>query len=217
MRFIGNRSSGRMGFALAEQAALRGATVTLVAANVSLTPPPSATVIAVTTAQELGAACAREFDRADVLLMAAAVADFRPANPAQIKLKKTGNPPPPLQIELEPTEDVLSALAARRRPDQVLVGFAAEHGEGAVAYGRDKLQRKRLDAIVVNDISQSGIGFDSLENEVTIIVADGERRVARASKDRVAASVLDEVQELRAIKESSDRAVRADPNRRARV
>ena len=88
-------------------------------------------------------------------------------------------------IELEPTEDVLSALAARRRSDQVLVGFAAEHGDGAVDYGREKLERKRLDAVVVNDISRAGIGFDAAENEVTILAADGrERHVARAGKDR---------------------------------
>jgi phosphopantothenoylcysteine decarboxylase/phosphopantothenate--cysteine ligase len=215
VRYIGNRSSGRMGFALAEQAARRGAAVTLVAANVALPAPPGVRLIEVGTAAELGAACAREFDACDVLLMAAAVADFRPRAPAETKLKKDLGTP---KIELEPTEDVLSTLAARRRPGQVLVGFAAEHGDGAVGYGLSKLERKRLDAVVVNDISRPGVGFDASENEVTILVAGGaERRIARARKDQIAAGVLDQVEELRARKECSDRAPRADAHRAARV
>ncbi len=210
VRYIGNRSSGRMGYALAEQAARRGADVTLVAANVSLAPPPGVELIEVATAAELAAACRAEFDRCDVLLMAAAVADFRPRRPSRTKLKKDQGVP---QIEYEPTEDVLSALAARRRPGQVLVGFAAEHGDGTVAYGREKLERKGLDAIVINDVSRPGIGFDSPENEVTILTGTGsERHVARAGKDRVAGVVLDEVAQLRiGGKESDHRAVRADP------
>ena len=101
-------------------------------------------------------------------------------------------------IELEPTVDVLSALAARRRPGQVIVGFAAEHGDGALAYAREKLSRKRLDALVLNDISVQGIGFDAADNEVTILTAGGgERQIARASKQEVARAVLDEVQRLR--------------------
>jgi phosphopantothenoylcysteine decarboxylase/phosphopantothenate--cysteine ligase len=215
VRYIGNRSSGRMGFALARQAARRGAQVTLVAANVALPAPPAVNVIEVQTAAELAEACEREFDDCDVLLMAAAVADFRPREPAQTKLKKDRGAP---TIELEPTEDVLAALGARRRPDQVLVGFAAEHGGDPAAYGLDKLERKRLDAIVVNDISKPGIGFDANENEVTIVTAGGdERAVARAGKERIADCVLDQVVQLRARKESGDRAVRADPNRATRV
>ncbi len=210
VRYIGNRSSGRMGFALAEQAARRGAQVKLVAANVTLAPPAGIEVIEVATAAELSAACAREFDACDVLLMAAAVADFRPRAPALTKLRKT-DPATPPRIELEATEDVLSALSDQRRAGQVLVGFAAEDGDRALAYGAEKLQRKGLDAIVVNDISQPGIGFDAPENEVTILTRLGrERRVARAGKDRVAAAVLDEVSELRAGKESHDRAVGTD-------
>ncbi len=214
VRYLGNRSSGRMGFALAEWAARRGAQVTVVAANVALPPPPGVTVVAVGTAAELATACRARFDGCDVLLMAAAVADFRPRNPAPRKLKKSDSPIPP-QLELEPTEDVLSGLAARRRPDQVLVGFAAEHGDGALAYGRDKLARKHLDAIVINDISQPGIGFDALQNEVTIILADGAERVLpRSRKEQIAAGVLDEVDKLLA-KESTDRALRTDPARAA--
>ena len=215
VRYIGNRSSGRMGFALAREAARRGAEVTVVAANVALEPPPNVRLVKVGTAAELAAACAAEFDACDVLLMAAAVADFRPSAPAATKLKKDQGAP---RIELEPTEDVLSALARRRRPAQVLVGFAAEHGEDAVRYGREKLERKRLDVVVVNDISRPEIGFDASENEVTVVLASGrDRHVAKAGKERVAASVLDEVEELLAKKEPSDRAVRADPYRTAGV
>ncbi len=215
VRYIGNRSSGRMGFALAAAAARRGAEVTLVAANVALDPPAGVKLVTVGTAAELKQACEPEFDRADVLLMAAAVADFRPSAPAPSKLKKDRGTP---QIELEPTEDVLSALAARRRSGQVLVGFAAEHGEGALDYARDKLERKRLDAVVVNDISNPEIGFDAPDNEVTVLIAGGsEHKITKTGKDRVAERVLNEVEALRARKESSDRAVRADPNRVARV
>jgi phosphopantothenoylcysteine decarboxylase / phosphopantothenate---cysteine ligase len=132
------------------------------------------------------------------------VADFRPARAAATKLKKDQGTP---ALELEPTDDVLSGLAERRHPGQVLVGFAAEHGEGAVGYGRGKLERKRLDAVVVNDIAAAGIGFDAAENEVTILTADGgERQVARARKDQVARAVLDEVERIR--REGSDGAVR---------
>jgi phosphopantothenoylcysteine decarboxylase / phosphopantothenate---cysteine ligase len=196
VRFIGNRSSGRMGFALAERAARRGAEVTLVAANA--TPPGCAysRLIEVGTAAELQQACEREFDRCEIVLMAAAVSDFRPASPAATKLKKEDGVPEP--IELAATEDVISGLAARKRPDQLLIGFAAEHGDGALAYGRDKLERKRLDAVVVNDISQPGIGFDALDNEVTIVALDGrERHVSRGSKGQIADAVLDEVERLR--------------------
>jgi phosphopantothenoylcysteine decarboxylase / phosphopantothenate---cysteine ligase len=215
VRYIGNRSSGRMGFALAAQAARRCAEVTIVAANVELAPPLGVTVIEVETAAQLASACAREFEACDVLLMAAAVADFRPRDVAAHKLKKDAGAP---RVELEPTEDVLSALAAKRRPGQVVVGFAAEHGDGALAYGRGKLERKRLDAVVVNDISQPGIGFDATANEVTILTAGGaERRLAKASKERIADGVLIEVEKLLAGKENDDRAVRADPYRAARV
>jgi phosphopantothenoylcysteine decarboxylase/phosphopantothenate--cysteine ligase len=194
VRYIGNRSSGRMGVALAAQAARRGAEVTLVAANLALPVPAGVRVVDVQTAAELERACEKEFEPADVLVMAAAVADFRPAHPAQTKLKKDQGVP---KLQLEPTEDVLSALSSRRRHDQVLVGFAAEHGDDAVRYGRDKLRRKGLDAVVVNDVSRPGIGFDAEENEVTIVSAAGERRVAQASKSLIAQAVLDEVERLR--------------------
>jgi phosphopantothenoylcysteine decarboxylase/phosphopantothenate--cysteine ligase len=197
VRFIGNRSSGRMGYALAAAALRRGAEVTIVAANVALEAPAGARVVPVRTAAELALATLAEAERADVAVMAAAVADFRPVAPVAHKLKKTG-PAAPSSIELAPTEDVLSALAERRRPGQLLVGFAAEHGEQAEHYGREKLERKRLDAIVVNDISRPGIGFDAADNEVLILTPDGARReVPRTSKAQVADAVLDEIERLR--------------------
>jgi phosphopantothenoylcysteine decarboxylase / phosphopantothenate---cysteine ligase len=208
VRFVGNRSSGRMGVALAAEAARRGAEVTLLAANIVPAPPAGVRVHRVETAAELARACDEEFDACDVLLMAAAVADFRPAHPADEKLKKDHGTP---TIELEPTPDILSGLARRRRPEQVLVGFAAETGAGAIEYGQAKLERKRLDAVVVNDVGKPGIGFDVLENEVTILTTDREPRpVALASKQDIARAVLDEVQRLRTTtREVVDGATRA--------
>ena len=132
--------------------------------------------------------------------MAAAVADFRPAGAADDKIKKEGRDG--LSLDLEPTTDVLAALSADRRAGQVLIGFAAEHGDVAVAGGRGKLERKGLDAVVVNDISQPGIGFDSAENEVTIVTRAGDRPVARASKAEVAAAIVDAIEELRVARQA---------------
>jgi phosphopantothenoylcysteine decarboxylase/phosphopantothenate--cysteine ligase len=214
VRFVGNRSSGRMGFALAHEAVRRGAEVAVIAANVDLDPPPRARIIPVHTAAELATACRSELAGCDVLLMSAAVADFRPAGPVNRKLKKDQGVP---KLELEPTEDVLSALAQLRREDQILVGFAAEHGDDAVEVGRGKLERKRLDALVVNDISRPGIGFEASENEVTILTADGaERHVPRSRKEHVAGAVLDEVERLRAMRGGMD-GTRAGTRSPARV
>ena len=196
VRFIGNRSSGRMGFALAAEAARRGAAVTVVVANVALPRDPAVRYVDVATTAELAAACAAEFERTDVLLMAAAVADYRPAAAHPGKIKKT-DAGAELALALERTEDVLAGLAGRRRSGQVIVGFAAEAGEGAVAYGRDKLARKQLDAVVVNDIAVAGIGFDAGDNEVTIVTGDTERHVPRTTKAEVASAILDTVLSLR--------------------
>ena len=195
VRFVGNRSSGRMGLALAEEAARRGADVTLVAANVAL-PLPAVPAIPVETTAELEAAVRERFPEADVLIMAAAPADFRPAAPTDSKISREGSEG--LSIDFEPTTDIVAAVAAERRPDQTVIGFAAEHGEGAVERGREKLSRKGLDAVVVNDIARSDIGFDSTDNEVTIVLPDGEREVGRRPKVEVAAAILDEVERLRA-------------------
>jgi phosphopantothenoylcysteine decarboxylase / phosphopantothenate---cysteine ligase len=192
VRFIGNRSSGRMGFALAEAAKRRGANVTVVAANVSLPRTAGIDYVDVGTAAELAAACASRFDACDVLIMAAAVADYRPeaAHGGKLKKDQTGEE---LNLRLVRTTDVLSSLADRRRPGQLLVGFAAEHGAGALDYGRGKLERKKLDAVVVNDVSGAGIGFDASDNEVWIVKADGEHHVPKTSKDAVADAILDHV------------------------
>jgi phosphopantothenoylcysteine decarboxylase/phosphopantothenate--cysteine ligase len=195
VRFVGNRSSGRMGFALADEAAALGAGVTVIAANVGLGRSARVRYLDVTTAAELQDACAAQFAQADVLLMAAAVADYRPAVAAQTKLKKDAREE--LVIALERTPDILSGLAAIRRADQTVVGFAAEHGDGALAYGRDKLARKGLDAIVVNDIGRTDIGFEGSDNEVTIVTAAGERHVPRASKAEIARAILEVVGDLR--------------------
>jgi phosphopantothenoylcysteine decarboxylase/phosphopantothenate--cysteine ligase len=191
VRFVGNRSSGRMGFALADEAARRGATVTVLAANVSLPRQAGITYVDVETAAELAAAAEARFDACDVLLMAAAVSDYRPAEPHAGKLKK--DRAEELRLRLVRTTDVLATLAARRRPGQLLVGFAAEHGPGAVEYGRGKLARKDLDAVVVNDVGEPGIGFDAQDNAVTVVTADAELPVPRASKAEVAAAILDAV------------------------
>ena len=196
VRFLGNGSSGRMGLALAQVARARGAQVSVIAANVALPAPAGVAWHEVATAAELAAACEREFPTCDVLLMAAAVADFRPAEPANGKLKKAGRER--LRLELEATPDVLSALAAQRRAGQTLVGFAAEHGAGAIEYGRGKLRDKRLDAVVVNDISRADIGIGADSNEVAILTATGEQHVARAPKEQVAEAILDAVERLRA-------------------
>jgi phosphopantothenoylcysteine decarboxylase / phosphopantothenate---cysteine ligase len=197
VRFIGNRSSGRMGVAIAHEAAALGADVVLVAANVDLPGDPRVRRVGVATAAELQAALEAEFDACDVLVMAAAVVDFRPARVHEGKLKKTGGQED-LEVRLERTPDILAGLAARKRAGQTVVGFAAEHGGGALEYGREKLTRKGLDAIVVNDVGQAGIGFDAADNEVTIVTAGGERHVPRAAKAEVARAVLAEVRRLRA-------------------
>ena len=207
VRFVGNSSSGRMGIALAAAARARGAEVTLIAANVSLPAPAGVRVVEVATAAELKEAAEREFERCEVLLMAAAVADFAPVAAAG-KIKKGGRER--LELVLEPTPDVLSGLSAARRPGQTLVGFAAEDGPQGLEHARGKLAAKGLDAVVFNDISRGDIGFDAAENEVTILTsgdppsrgaggngAVAARHVPRASKEQVAGEILDAVERLR--------------------
>jgi phosphopantothenoylcysteine decarboxylase/phosphopantothenate--cysteine ligase len=205
VRFLGNRSSGRMGFALAAEAARRGAGVTVIAANVGLQRDPAIRYVDVQTTEDLLEACEAEFDTADVLLMAAAVADFRPREQQAGKIKKleTGAE---LDLALVRTPDVLAALAERRRPDQLLVGFAAEHGPEAVPNARGKLERKKLDAVVVNDVSQPGIAFDAPDNEVVIVMREREVPVPKAAKELVAREILDAVLSRR-----SDSPVRVAP------
>ena len=192
VRFIGNRSSGRMGIALAAAATRRGAEVTLIAANVALPEPAGVRRIDVETAAELAAAAATEFGSTHVLLMAAAPADFRP-QAAPGKLRREGA----LDLHLEPTEDILAGLAADRKPGQTIVGFAAEHGNDPFR-AREKLIRKGADLIVLNDVSDPAIGFESLENAATLISSDDEIALPQASKDEIAEQILDRMDRLRA-------------------
>jgi phosphopantothenoylcysteine decarboxylase/phosphopantothenate--cysteine ligase len=193
VRFVGNRSSGRMGLALAAAAARRGADVTLVAANVSLPAPPGVRRIDVETAAELDVAVRAEFPRAQLLLMAAAPADFRPTDIAGEKIKRGGGD---LELRLEPTEDILAGVANERRAGQTVVGFAAETGEGRVARARSKLTSKGADMIVLNDVSDPRIGFDSERNAVTLVGADFEDAVAIDSKEAIAEAILARVDRI---------------------
>ena len=190
VRFLGNRSSGRMGAALAAEARRRGADVTLIASNLSVPVPVGVHVVPAPTAEDV----ARETlgRDADVVLMAAAVADYRPAAPKTGKRAKDGGT---WTVELEPTTDVLRELGARRENGQVLVGFAADSGERGLERAREKLAAKQVDLVVFNDVSRDDIGFDSTDNEVVLVARDGERRLEKAAKERIAAAILDAVVE----------------------
>ena len=192
VRFLGNRSSGRMGVALAEEAARRGAEVTLVASNLTVTPSTALQVVQAPTAADVEREVLARGD-ADVVLMAAAVADYRPARVAAGKRPKDEET---WELELEPTADVLAVLGERRTNGQVLVGFAAEASENGLARAREKLQRKRVNLIVFNDVSRADVGFDAIDNEVVIVSAGGERHVPKAPKEQIAAAILDEVERL---------------------
>jgi phosphopantothenoylcysteine decarboxylase / phosphopantothenate---cysteine ligase len=192
VRFLGNRSSGRMGVALAEEARLRGAEVTLVAANLAVSAPGSVELVAAATAAELEREVLARSD-ADVVVMAAAVADYRPAEPSPEKRPKSDEP---WTVTLEPTADVLRQLGEQRRDGQVLIGFAADRGETGLARAREKLAAKRTDLIVFNDVSRGDIGFDTAENEVVLVSAEGERRIQKAPKERIASEIVDEIVRL---------------------
>ena len=191
VRFVGNRSSGRMGVALAAEARRRGAQVTLLGANLAVSPPAGVELVDTPSAADLERV-ALERD-ADVVIMAAAVADYRPLVSLPTKRPKDREG---WTLQLEPTTDVLATLGERRRPGQLLVGFAADHGEQGLERARMKLANKRADLFVFNDVTRSDIGFESVDNEVTLVTAAGERHVAKASKDEIAAAVLDEVERL---------------------
>lgn len=191
VRYITNRSSGRMGYALAEAALRRGAKVVLVSGPVSIQPPGGAEVVPVETAEQMREAVLQRLEHSSVVIATAAVSDYRPRTPARQKIKRSG----PMALELEPTADILGEVA-RRRQNQVVVGFAAET-ENALENARKKLGAKSLDAIVVNDVSRPGIGFDSERNAVTIIAHDEVIEVPETSKWEVAQRVLDQVVRLR--------------------
>lgn len=189
VRFLGNRSSGRMGVALAEEARLRGADVTLVAANLAVAPPGKVELVAAPTAAELEREVLARAD-ADVVVMAAAVADYRPASPSAAKHRKDGDR---WTVELEPTRDVLLELGARRRPGQILIGFAADRGKTGLERAREKLAAKRSDLIVFNDVGRDDIGFDAAANEVVLVSETGERTVPKNAKEQIACEIMDEV------------------------
>ena len=187
VRFLGNRSSGRMGAALAAEARRRGAEVTLIAANLSVPSPVGVDVVEAPTAEDVARETLARGD-ADVVVMAAAVADYRPAEAQEGKRPKDD-----WTVTLEPTTDVLRELGARRTNGQLLVGFAADRGQRGLERAREKLDNKRADLIVFNDVGRDDIGFDSAENEVVLVSADGERRIEKAAKERIASTILDEV------------------------
>jgi phosphopantothenoylcysteine decarboxylase / phosphopantothenate---cysteine ligase len=190
VRYLGNRSSGRMGAALAEEARRRGADVTLLAANLTVPAPAGVHTIETPTAAAMLAAADLDFDLA---LLAAAVADYRPAAALAGKRAKTAEG---WTLELEPTVDIANTLGERKRPGQVVVAFGAEHGEEGLARKRGMLDAKNVDLVVYNDVSRADIGFDAAENEVVLVTRAGERRVAKAPKQVIAAAILDEAERL---------------------
>jgi phosphopantothenoylcysteine decarboxylase / phosphopantothenate---cysteine ligase len=193
VRFIGNRSSGRMGVALAAEARRRGAEVTLVASNLTVAAPRGVEVVEAPTAADVEREVGARAEKADVVLMAAAVSDYRPSEALQGKRPKDERPWP---IDLEPTADVIAGLAGLRSNGQILVAFGAGDGEAGLERKRRMLTDKGVDLVVYNDVSRDDIGFDSPDNEVVIVGRNGERRVGKAPKSRVAAEILDEVEAL---------------------
>jgi phosphopantothenoylcysteine decarboxylase / phosphopantothenate---cysteine ligase len=193
VRFIGNRSSGRMGVALAAEARRRGAEVTLVASNLTVAAPRGVEVVEAPTAADVEREVGARAEKADVVLMAAAVSDYRPSEALEGKRPKDERPWP---IDLEPTADVIAGLAGLRSNGQILVAFGAGDGEAGLERKRRMLTDKGVDLVVYNDVSRDDIGFDSPDNEVVIVGRNGERRVGKAPKSRVAAEILDEVEAL---------------------
>ncbi len=195
VRFISNRSSGKMGFALAQAASSRGATVILIQGFTSTKPPRDVHTVSVGSAEEMRAAVSREFAKATIFIGAAAVADYRPKQPAQNKIKKST---PALTLELERTTDLLAEIAQQRTKNQLVVGFAAET-ENLLGNAQQKLRAKNLDMIVANDVSSTESGFDSESNAVTILVPGNSQHVEvpRASKREIADRILDEIVKAR--------------------
>jgi phosphopantothenoylcysteine decarboxylase/phosphopantothenate--cysteine ligase len=193
VRFVGNRSSGRMGVALAAEARRRGARVTLLGANLAVAVPAGVELVETPTASELETEALARAVEADVVIMAAAVADYRPAEALAAKRPKDRSG---WSLELEPTTDILARLGERRVPGQVLVGFAADEGERGLERAREKLATKHADLFVFNDVGRPDIGFESTDNEVTLVRGGSEQTIAKAPKDEIAAAILDEVERL---------------------
>jgi phosphopantothenoylcysteine decarboxylase/phosphopantothenate--cysteine ligase len=192
VRFLGNRSSGKMGYALADAAQSRGAKVVLVSGPTALHPPARCEVVKVITADEMRNAVLDRMKDATLVVKAAAVADYKPVNVAEHKLKRTG----PMTLELAPTEDILAEVVRRRRPGQLIIGFAAET-ENRMENGRAKLLRKGADAIVVNDVSGDGVGIDADNNAATFLTASTVIEMHEMPKRKLADRILDEVLALR--------------------
>jgi phosphopantothenoylcysteine decarboxylase/phosphopantothenate--cysteine ligase len=192
VRYIGNRSSGKMGYALAEAAQQRGARVVLISAPTALSAPAGCEFVPVTTAGEMRSAVMNRLGESTIVIKAAAVADYKPRAVAEQKLKRSG----PLVLELEPTEDILAEIVRRARPGLLVIGFAAET-ENALAHGRDKLLRKGADAIVLNDVGRAGLGFDSDRNAATFLTHHTALDLPEMSKRALADRILDEVLGLR--------------------
>ncbi|MBV8079626.1 MAG: bifunctional phosphopantothenoylcysteine decarboxylase/phosphopantothenate--cysteine ligase CoaBC [Actinobacteria bacterium] len=192
VRFLGNRSSGRMGVALAEEARRRGADVVLLAANIAVPAPIGVETIPTPTAETMLEA-ALALEDVDVAILAAAVADYRPAEAFATKRPKTSEA---WTLELEPTGDIARALGERKRVGRLLVLFGAEHGEEGLERKRRMLDEKNADLVVYNDVSRPDIAFDAAENEVVLVSGDGERRIPKAPKAVVAAAILDEAERL---------------------
>lgn len=192
VRFIGNRSSGKMGYALAEAAQSRGARVILISGPSALYPPSHVELVKVTTAEQMRNAVMERMNGATIIIKAAAVADYRPVVVSDHKLKRTG----PLTVELAPTEDILAEVARRRCPGQLIIGFAAET-ENRMENGRAKLLRKGADAIVVNDVSGDGVGIDSDLNAATFLTTSTSIEMPEMTKRKLADRILDETLSLR--------------------
>ncbi len=192
VRFIGNRSSGRMGFAVAEAAQRRGARVILICGSTTVAPPAGCEVVCVSSAAEMRAAVMERLNEATIVVMTAAVSDYTVKEAASQKLKREG----PRVVELEPTEDILREVASRRNPGTLVIGFAAET-EDVLANGRAKLERKGVDAVVVNDVSSAGLGFDSENNAGVFLTRDKAVEIPAMSKATMAERILDEVRLLR--------------------
>jgi len=196
VRFLGNRSSGKMGYALAEAALRRGARVMLVSGPTALQPPAVEEFVQVESSAQMREALLERFGRASVTIMTAAVSDFAPAEVAAQKIKRERGSGFGLHLELQPTKDILSELSSRRGPGQLLIGFAAET-ENCTENALDKLKRKGLDAIMLNDVSRPGLGFGSERNAGEIITAEGSTPIEEMSKAEMADRVLDAVVKLR--------------------
>ncbi|HEX7958318.1 MAG TPA: bifunctional phosphopantothenoylcysteine decarboxylase/phosphopantothenate--cysteine ligase CoaBC [Terriglobales bacterium] len=186
VRYLTNRSSGKMGYAIAEAALRRGARVILISGPTTVTPPEKAELVRIKTAEEMKAAVLKHLPEASIVIKAAAVADYRVRQTAPQKMKRRG----PLTLDLEPTADILLEIASRRTTQQVIIGFAAET-EDVLENGRRKMQSKKLDAIVINDVSQPGIGFDADRNAVTIISSEEVIEIPAVEKIEIAQRVLD--------------------------